>query len=121
MVGLRMGKKEGFNNTIKRQVHDVWVADKRDQQPRGCVSLDCNNYSALFLYTVLDHAWTFGRPRVYRVIYNKLRYKWRGPELDHLLDLVQPFKPLLLGAEDMFIMTAAELALWFMFAFEAVA
>ena len=41
MVGLRMGKKEGFNNTIKRQVHDVWVADKRDQQPRGCVSLDC--------------------------------------------------------------------------------
>lgn len=27
-----MGKNEGMANTQKRQVHDVWLADKKDQK-----------------------------------------------------------------------------------------
>ena len=29
---MRIGKKEGFANPEKRKVHDVWMADKKDQK-----------------------------------------------------------------------------------------
>ena len=32
ILGIRMGHMEGLSNLEKRKVHDVWVADKKEQK-----------------------------------------------------------------------------------------
>ena len=50
------------------------------------------------------------RPRAYRIFYGTSKYTWRGPPLRAILKLVAPHQPLKLSADDMYFMTAAEVA-----------
>ena len=55
--------------------------------------------------------------RVYKIFYDKAKYRWRGPKLRHILQVIAPLQPLKMNADDMYVLKKSELAscLWFDF------
>lgn len=66
---VRMGKKEGLSNTVKRKVHDVYVKDKTDVKLLGSRPWMCFPY-VLFvgadhlynLFPFVEHFWAYPKP-----------------------------------------------------------